>query len=72
MNHGVRGIIERELFCRCGKCEEAVRDILRMEAMLCQGAKASLTKRRKEIQREARRPYFQADYQRRKEARNGY
>lgn len=58
----MKHIIDRELFCRCGRCESAVRDILRMEMMLCQGAKAALTKRRKEIQREVRAPYFRARY----------
>lgn len=53
-------IIQLELFCKCGKCEEAVQDILRMEVMLCKGAKAQLTKRRKDLQRCLRRPYFRA------------
>jgi hypothetical protein len=54
----MKHIVERELLCRCQKCEGAVQDILRMELMLCQGAKVSLARRRKEIQREKRAPYF--------------
>lgn len=58
MTDEVRRVIEQELFCRCEKCETAVQDILRMEAMLCRGGKAALTKRRKEIGRVRRLPYY--------------
>lgn len=57
-------VINRELFCRCGRCEPAVQRILRLEASLCQGAKTALTKRRKEIQRISRAPYFRERYRR--------
>lgn len=56
-------IIEQEVFCRCRGCEEAVQTILRMESMLCRGAKAELTRRRMRIQTERRRPYFRERYQ---------
>lgn len=62
MSPEVRALIEAEVACSCGKCTEAVADILRMETMLCRGAKAALTRRRKEIQRVRRRPYFQRRY----------
>jgi hypothetical protein len=60
----MKHIIDRELFCRCQQCEGAVQDILRMEQMLCHGAKAVLSKRRKAILREKRAPYFQERYAR--------
>lgn len=62
MTSAIKEIVDRELFCRCGQCEDAVRDILRTELMLCQGAKATLTKRRKEIATESRRGYFRERY----------
>lgn len=58
----VKHIIDAELFCACRKCEEAVQDILRMESMLCRGAKSVLTQRRKRIKRESRLPYYRAYY----------
>lgn len=54
--------IDRELFCKCGQCEAALHDILRMELMLCTGAKTQLGKRRKRIQSELRKPYFRERY----------
>lgn len=60
----MKHIIEREIFCKCQRCESAVQDILRQELMLCQGAKMVLAKRRKEIQRAIRAPYFQERYAR--------
>lgn len=58
----MKHIINREVFCKCQKCEGAVQDILRMELMLCSSAKRHLTVRRREIQKERRRPYFQQRY----------
>lgn len=63
----IKRVIQLELFCRCSKCEEAVQDILRMEQMLCQGGKAALTKRRKQIEAVKRRPYFREYKRKRKE-----
>lgn len=63
MSPEVRAVIEAEVFCRCGQCEDAVQDILRMERMLCQGAKNILARRRNDLKRAARRPYFR-DYDR--------
>ena len=61
----VKHIIDEELICRCGKCEEAVQDILRMETMLCRGAKTQLTRRRQRLKSEGRRTYYR-DYYREK------
>lgn len=55
MRAGVRGevqrIIDRPVDCPCGQCDDAVPDILRMERMLCRGARASLAHRRRQIHR---------------------
>lgn len=62
MSPEVRALIEADILCACGQCEEAVQDILRMESMLCRGGKYVLTKRRKEVQRALRRPYYRRRY----------
>lgn len=67
MQKEVKHVIDAELFCGCSKCEEAVRDILRMEMMLCRGGKAALTRRRKQIVAVKRRPYYR-DYKRKQAA----
>jgi hypothetical protein len=58
----VKHIIESEVFCGCGKCEEAVQDILRMEQMLCRGARSILGLRRTKIRRERRSTYDRHRY----------
>ena len=62
----MKHIIEDDVFCACEKCEGAVQDILRMESMLCQGAKGIPTRRRNRIERESRLPYYQRYYAERK------
>lgn len=46
-----KAIIEERIYCSCRKCEEAVQDILRMEQMLCHGAKTLLGHRRGALRR---------------------
>ena len=60
MDAEIKLILDDNLFCRCGRCEAAVQEILRTERTLCRGAKMTLTRRRKALQRAARRPYYRA------------
>lgn len=62
MSDAIKAVIERAFACKCGQCEEALQDILRMEEMLCLGAKAEAGRRRKEIHREKRRSYHAKRY----------
>lgn len=61
-------VLEAELFCRCGKCEENVLAALRAYASMCHGARSHFGIRRRKLVQMERREYHRQRYLAKKSA----